>query len=262
MGTVWRTDWPNWLPGRFGSEFSPLVGCADRGQANVLFWFTLWLNLRNPSNKNISTLFFFFHLFKECGITLSRQHELVNRFQRGEFVQTVKKHSSCVLTGDGESEWKSAAGHRQLDVQHTTVLSKITSSELFWASVTTPQNNKQPQTFYALTSADTSHSSQALQADVAVWVDWLGYIGLVLTIRFHTLHGYTVYGDHSRVSVCSLWCYCCFGGFSLQASIKTSSLYEKWSDLKKLACARPFASRLWNDTAATITGGINVSIVS
>lgn len=63
-----------------------------------------------------------------------------------------------------EGDKESAAGHRQLDLQHTTVLSK-TSSEPVWASApTSPQNNNLSQTLNSLTAADTA---QALQAELS-----------------------------------------------------------------------------------------------
>lgn len=94
----------------------------------------------------------------------THQAGLVNKFQRGEFVQTVRNHSSCVLKAMWEikSSSESQLQVRQLDLQHTTVLSK--TSEWVWASaLTMPQNNNLPQTPNTLTPSNTS---QALQAEL------------------------------------------------------------------------------------------------
>lgn len=65
------------------------------------------------------------------------------------WVCTNSKETFIMHVNSHEGDKESAAGHRQLDPQHTTVLSKITSSESVWASaVTTPQNNNLPQTHF------------------------------------------------------------------------------------------------------------------
>lgn len=61
-----------------------------------------------------------------------------------------------------EEDEESAAGHRHLDLQHTMII--LNSA---WApALATPPNNNIPQIVNSLTSANTSHSSQVLQAEL------------------------------------------------------------------------------------------------